>query len=98
MELSGTREWPGGSRTSELHKEEDAYIVFLFETKIDRSRILGFRWKLGMMNMVAKDLRWEGLAIFWKRGVKLTRLYVDAEVEENDGFVWMLAGMYGDRQ
>ena len=33
---------------------------------------------------------------FWKRGVKLTRLYVDAEVEENDGFVWRLTAMYGD--
>ena len=59
MELSGTWEWPGGSRTSELQKEEDPDILFLSGTKMDGSRLLGFHWKLGMTNMAAKDLRRE---------------------------------------
>jgi hypothetical protein len=86
-----------------LQKEEDPDILFLSETKMVRERIQNFRWKLGMTNMVARDCdgRSGGLAIFWKKEVKLhvhtaTRLYIDAEVEENDGFVWRLTGVYGD--
>lgn len=53
--------------------------------------------------MVAKDCdgRSGGLAIFWKREINLhvhtaSRRYIDPEVEEKDGFVWRLTGMYGD--
>jgi hypothetical protein len=54
--------------------------------------------------MIVKDCsktRSGGLAIFWQRGINLhvrgiPRLYVDAEVMEEDGFLWRLTGFYGE--
>jgi len=54
--------------------------------------------------MVVKDCSTNhggGLALFWRRGVNLqvhgiSRLYIDAEVTEEDGFVWRLTGFYGE--
>ncbi|OQU91549.1 hypothetical protein SORBI_3001G203450 [Sorghum bicolor] len=84
-------------------KEEDPDILFLSETKMDERRINGLRWKLGLANMVVKDCSTNhggGLALFWQRGVNLqvhgiSRLYIDAEVIEEDGFVWRITGFYG---
>ena len=44
-----------------------------------------------------------GLAIFWRSGVKfhlraVSRLYIDGDVEEEDGSVWRLTGFYGEPQ
>jgi len=52
-----------------LQKEEDPDILFLSETKMDRRRIEGLRWTLGLTNLVVKDCKGRsgGLAIFWKR-------------------------------
>jgi len=36
-------------------QEEDPDILFLFETKMDRNRIEGLRWRLGMTKLVVKN-------------------------------------------
>jgi hypothetical protein len=87
-----------------VQKEEDPDILFLSETKMDERRINGLRWKLVLANMVVKDCSTNhggGLALFWRRGVNLqvrgiSRLYIDAEVTEEDGFVWRISGFYGE--
>jgi len=87
-----------------VQREEDPDILFLSETKMDKNRINGLRWKLGMANMVVKDCsptRGGGLALFWKREIDvhvrgISRLYIDAEVLEKDGFVWWFTGFYGE--
>ncbi|CAD6228991.1 unnamed protein product [Miscanthus lutarioriparius] len=86
-----------------VQKEEDPDVLFLFETKMDVSRIKGFRWKLGLPNMIVKDCsgRSGGLAISWRRGINLhvrgiSRMYIDAEVTKEDGFLWRLNGFYGE--
>jgi hypothetical protein len=40
-----------------------------------------------------------GLAIFWQNGINfqlpgMSRLYIDGEVVEKDGFIWRLTGFY----
>jgi hypothetical protein len=86
-----------------IQKEEDPDILFLSETKLDRARIGGLRWRIGLTNMVVKDCRGRsgGLALFWRNGINfqlraMSRLYIDGEVEEKDGFVWRLTGFYGE--
>lgn len=84
-----------------LQKEKDPDILFLSETKMDRNRIQGFRWKLGMTNMVVKDCEGKsGGLVFWKKDINLhlctvSRLYIDVDVVEKDGFIWRFTGMYG---
>jgi len=86
-----------------LQKEEDPDILFLSETKMDERRIKGLRWKLGLTNMVVKDCNGKsgGLAIFWRKEISLqlwgiSRIYIDADVVESDGFVWRFTGFYGE--
>ena len=69
---------------------------------MDRRRIEGLRWHLGLTNLAVKDCegRSGGLAIFWRKGVKFhlraaSRLYIDGEVEDDDGSFWRLTGFYG---
>ena len=66
-------------------------------------KIEWLRWRLGLTNMVVKDCvgRSGGLAIFWRNGVKFhlrttSRLYIDGDVEEADGFTWRLTVFYGE--
>ncbi|XP_066333552.1 uncharacterized protein [Miscanthus floridulus] len=82
-------------------QKEDPDILFLSKTKMDRVRIQGFRWKLGLTNMMSKGCygKCGGLAIFWRSGIDLhvwqiSRMHIDAEVKEADGFVWRLTGFY----
>jgi hypothetical protein len=70
---------------------------------MDRGRIEGLRWRLGLTNLVVKDCNGKcgGLAIFWRKGVNfqlhtVARLYIDGEVVEDDGFIWQLMGFYGE--
>lgn len=84
-------------------KEEDPDVLFLSETKLDENRIKGLRWKLGLTNMIVKDCsgRGGGLAIFWRKDINLhvqsiSRMYIDAKVTEEDGFLWRLTGFYGE--
>jgi len=70
-------------------QKEDPDVLFLSETKMDRRRIEGLRWKLGLTNLVVKDCDGKsgGLAIFWRKGVDLqlrgvSRFYIDADVVE----------------
>ena len=84
-------------------QKEDPDVLFLSETKMDRRRIEGLRWKLGLINLVVKDCDGKsgGLAIFWRKGVDLqlrgvSRFYIDADVVETDGFVWRFTGFYGE--
>jgi exonuclease III len=85
-------------------QKEDPDVLFLSETKMDESRIKGLRWKLGLSNMIVKDYsdtRSGGLAIFWRRGINLhvrgiSCLYIDADVTEEDGFLWRLTRFYGE--
>ena len=86
-----------------LQKEEDPDILFLSETKMVSSKIEWLRWRLGLTNMVVKDCvgRSGGLAIFWHNGVKFclrttSRLYIDGDVEEADGFTWCPTSFYGE--
>jgi hypothetical protein len=67
------------------------------------NKVKGFRWKLGMTNCFTKDCdeRSGGLTLFWKNGVDLhvravSRFYTDADVTENDGFIWRFTGFYGE--
>ena len=84
-------------------QKEDPDILFLSETKMEENKVKGFRWKLGMINCFTKDCdgRSGGLALFWKNGVDLhvravSRLYIDVDVTENDGFIWWFMGFYGE--
>jgi exonuclease III len=86
-----------------LQKEEDPDILFLCETKMNRSKIEGLRWMIGLTNMVVKDCngRSGGLAIFWRNGVNFhlriaSQLYIDGDVVEKDGFIWRFTGFYGE--
>jgi exonuclease III len=72
-------------------QKEDPDILFLSETKMDRNKIEGLRWRLGLTNMVVKDCSGKsgGLAIFWRKGVNfqlrtVARLYIDGDVVEGD--------------
>lgn len=38
-----------------VQKKEDPDVLFLSEKKLVMSRIKGFRWKLGLSNMIVKD-------------------------------------------
>ena len=51
----------------DIQKVEDPDILFLSETKMDRRRIEGLRWSLGMTNLVVKDCEGKsgGLAVFF---------------------------------
>lgn len=69
---------------------------------MDDNKIKGFRWKLGLTNCFTKDCtgRCGGLAVFWKNEVNLhirgvSRLYIDADETEKDGFIWRFMGFYG---
>lgn len=71
------------------------------KTKMDRCRVEGLSWKIGMKNVLGKDCNGKsgGLAVFWKRGVNIhtravSRLYMDVDVTEPDGFVWRFTGFY----
>jgi exonuclease III len=50
----------------EFQKKEDPDILFLSETKMDRSKLEWLRWKLSMPNMMVKDCVGQsgGLVIF----------------------------------
>jgi exonuclease III len=76
-----------------IQKEENPDILFLSETKLDRARIDGLRWRIGLTNMVVKDCRGRsgGLTLFWRNGINfqlraMSRLYIDGEVEEKGWF------------
>jgi hypothetical protein len=69
---------------------------------LDRSRIEGLRWRLGLTNLVVKDCKGRsgGLALFWRNGVDfqlrtVSRLYIDGDVKEK-GFIWHFTGFYGE--
>lgn len=70
---------------------------------MDKGRIDGLRWQMGLTNLVVKDCngRSGGLAVFWRSGVDfhlraLSRLYIDGDVTEKDGFKWRFTGFYGE--
>jgi hypothetical protein len=50
----------------EFQKKEDPDVLFLSETKMDRSKLEWLRWKLSMPNMMVKDCVGQsgGLVIF----------------------------------
>jgi exonuclease III len=87
----------------DVQRQEDPDILFLSETKMDKDKVQGFRWKLGLTNCMAKSCEGKsgGLAVFWRKEINLhiraiSRLYIDADVTEEDGFVWRLTGFYGE--
>lgn len=76
-----------------LQKEEDPDVLFLSGTKMDKHRIDGFRWKMGMTQMMVKDCveKSGGLAIFWKKKLQvhvrtMSEFYIDADVTDVD--IW----------
>ena len=86
-----------------LQKEDDPDIYFLSKTKMDRNRIESLRWWSGMTSLVVKNCEGQsgGLAIFWKKDINfhirvVSRLYLDGDVVEPDGFVWRFTGFYGE--
>ncbi|KAK1678763.1 hypothetical protein QYE76_039611 [Lolium multiflorum] len=88
----------------ELQRAEEPDVLFLSEMKMDRRGMEKFRVLLNMPNMEVYDCdgRSGGLALFWKRDVKLcvspvkTRYHIEAEITGEDGFVWRLTGIYGE--
>jgi hypothetical protein len=86
-----------------LQRAEEPDILFLCETKLKEKEIEYLRWRLNMPNMIAKDCegRCGGLALFWRREVKVSlrwksRYHIDVDVEEEDGKKWRLTGIYGE--
>lgn len=70
---------------------------------MNKTKIEGLRWKLGLLNVVVKDCegRSGGLAIFWRRGIAFTlravsRLYIDGDVVGTNGLTWRFTGFYGE--
>ncbi|PUZ46701.1 hypothetical protein GQ55_7G103600 [Panicum hallii var. hallii] len=64
---------------------------------------LSRRWRLGMTNLVVKNCEGQsgGLAILWKKEINfhlraVSRLYLDGDVTEQDGFVWRFTSFYGE--
>lgn len=56
-----------------------------------------------MANVVVKDCVGQsgGLAMFWNQNINLklnmvSRLFIDVDVVEEDGFIWRLIGIYGE--
>jgi len=56
-----------------------------------------------MTSLVVKNCEGQsgGLAIFWKKEINfhlrvVSRLYLDGDVVEPDGFVWRFTGFYGE--
>lgn len=86
-----------------LQKREDPDILFLSETRMREKGMDKFRWRLNMPHMIVKDCDGKsgGLAMFWKREIKLElrwkgRMHIDATVTEGDGFKWRITGIYGE--
>jgi hypothetical protein len=88
----------------DFQKKEDPDILFLSETKMEEKRIDWLRWKIGMPHMIVKNPVGQsgGLTLFWKREVNLrvvgfmSKYHIDAEIMEDDGFIWRFTGIYGD--
>lgn len=87
----------------DVQRKVDPDILFLSETKMDVKRLEWFRWKMGLTNMVAKNCDGQsgGLALFWRKEVNLkaglkSKYHIDAEITEEDGFVWRFTGIYGE--
>ena len=95
---------PAEDSLLELQKAEVPDILFLSETKLDKKGMQKFKVLLNMPHMEVVDCvgRSGGLALFWKKDVKLvvhpgaSRFHIDADVTEDDGFVWRLTGIYGE--
>jgi hypothetical protein len=72
--------------------------------KLKKDKIEWMRWKLGMPNLIVKDCdgKGGGLALFWKTTFNLrlvgfiSKYHIDAEITEEDGFVWRFTGVYGE--
>ena len=90
----------------ELWKAEEPYVLFLFETKLDKEEMKRIKVMLNMPNMEVKycEGRSGGLAFFWKDDVKLTvnprmlRYNIDVVMSREDSFTWRLTGIYGEPQ
>jgi exonuclease III len=87
----------------DLQRRESPDIFFLSETKMEWWRIERFRWILSMPNVVVKDCKGYsgGLALFWRKGISVTikslsKYHIDALVQDEDGLVWRLTGIYGE--
>ena len=59
----------------DLQKEEEPDILFLSETKMDRRRIEGLRWKLGLTNLVVQDCKGKVVGLQSFGGKKLICIY-----------------------
>lgn len=77
--------------------------MFLSETKHDGKWLEWLRWRLGLINMVAKDSVGAsgGLAVFWRKGVDLSvksmsKYHIDMVIKEEYDFEWRFIGMYGE--
>jgi exonuclease III len=71
MKICGWNGWGVGNGPAvrglcDLINKEDPDVLFLSETKMDRRRIKGLRWKLGRPNVIVKDSVGQsgGLALF----------------------------------
>jgi exonuclease III len=58
----------------ELQKSEEADILFLSETKLNKRRMERFRWMLGLTNMLVHKGggKGGGIAVFWRRGIDIS--------------------------
>lgn len=85
----------------ELQKTEQADMLFLSETKLDKRRMERFKWLLGLGNMVVRNCVGKGggggIAVLWRRGGVYVALrnfsdnHIDMDVSEADSFgTWTL--------
>lgn len=84
-------------------KSEQADILFLSETKLDKKRMESFKFKLGLGNLVvvASEGQGGGLAVLWRKGINIvvrdsSKNYIDMDIIEDGGYIWRFTGIYGE--
>jgi hypothetical protein len=86
----------------DVQKRHNPDVVFLLETHLDTypADCLKRRMKMDFKVVQPSDGRRGGLALFWKKEIKLTLLfsdpnYIDVSITEGE-LVWRFTGMYGE--
>jgi hypothetical protein len=103
LELPGAWEPSDSSNLCLLVEEKRPTILFLMETKLQRTKMTCLRVKLGFDSMFVVDSvgRSGGLALFWKEDVQLeiqnySNRHINAVITEpGQNFQWKLTGFYG---
>ena len=86
-----------------FQKSEGVDILFLSETCMTEKRMMRFKQKLQLENMVAVDSvgKGGGIAVLWRGGIDVmirgkSKNYIDMVIKEDDGRRWRFTGIYGE--